>query len=106
MTGTKGVKGRTIKLNVHIQDGRIEDLLRLAVKGDKPLLVGRVGLHTDFELPPGDRDVIEKLLLAGEFDVDAAKFTDDGRAAEAVGHEPSRARPRSGCRRPRMSCQT
>ena len=33
VTGTKGVKGRTVKLNVHIDDGRIEDLLRLAVKG-------------------------------------------------------------------------
>ncbi len=78
VTGTKGVKGRNIKLTVHIQEGRIEDLLRLAVKGGKPLLVGRVGLHTDFELPPGERDVIEKLLLAGTFDVDAAKFTDAG----------------------------
>jgi AsmA-like C-terminal region len=78
VTGTKGVKGRNVKLAVHIQEGRIEDLLRLAVKGDKPLLVGRVALRTDFELPPGDRDVIEKLQLAGTFDVDAAKFTDDG----------------------------
>ncbi len=78
VTGTKGVKGRNIKLTVHIQEGRIEDLLRLAVKGGKPLLVGRVGLHTDFELPPGERDVIEKLLLAGTFDVGAAKFTDAG----------------------------
>ncbi len=82
VTGTKGVKGRTVTLTVHIQEGRIEDLLRLAVKGDKPLdkplLVGRVTLKTDFELPPGDRDVIEKLRLSGAFDVDAAKFTDSG----------------------------
>ena len=78
VTGTKGVKGRNIKLTVHIQEGRIEDLLRLAVKGGQPLLVGRVGLHTDFELPPGERDVIEKLVLAGTFDVAAAKFTDAG----------------------------
>jgi hypothetical protein len=78
VTGTNGVKGRTVTLNVHIEAGRIEDLLRLAVKGDTPLLVGRVALKTDFELPPGDRDVIEKLLLSGEFDVDAAKFTDAG----------------------------
>jgi hypothetical protein len=78
VTGTKGVKGRNVKLTVHLQEGRIEDLLRLAVRGDTPLLVGRVGLKTDFELPPGDRDVVEKLLLAGEFDVDAARFTDPG----------------------------
>ena len=31
-----------------------------------------------FHLPPGERDVIEKLQLAGKFDVGAAKFTDDG----------------------------
>jgi hypothetical protein len=78
VTGTKGVKGRTITLNVQIGDGRIEDLLRLAVKAEKPLMVGRVGLETDFELPPGEADVIEKLRLAGTFDVDAAKFTDAG----------------------------
>jgi hypothetical protein len=77
VTGTKGVKGRNVKLTVHLTEGRVEDLLRLAVRGDT-LLVGRVGLKTDFELPPGDRDVVEKLLLAGEFDVDAARFTDAG----------------------------
>ena len=78
VTGTKGVKGRTVKLNVHIDDGRIEDLLRLAVKGDPPLMVGRVGLQTDFELPPGEKDVVAKLLLAGKFGVGSAKFTDAG----------------------------
>jgi hypothetical protein len=78
VTGTRGVKGRNVKLAVDIREGRIEDLLRLAVKGDKPLLVGRVGLKTDFELPPGDRDVVEKLLLAGAFDVDGARFSDPG----------------------------
>ena len=41
-------------------------------------MIGRVGLQTDFELPPGERDVIEKLLLAGKFDVGSAKFTDAG----------------------------
>lgn len=78
VTGTKGVKGRTIKLTVHIPEGRIENLLTLAVKGDKPLMTGRVRLETEFTLPPGDKDVIDKLQLAGKFDVDAAKFTDRG----------------------------
>jgi hypothetical protein len=75
VTGTKGVKGRTVTLKVQVPEGRIEDFLRLAVKGDTPLMVGRVGLKTDFLLPPGDADVVERLQLAGEFDVDAAKFT-------------------------------
>ena len=95
VTGTKGVKGRNVKLTVDIREGRIEDLLRLAVKGEKPLLVGRVGLTTDFELPPGDRDVVEKLLLAGQFDVDGARFSDpavqkrlSGMSHRARGRDP------------------
>lgn len=76
VVGVKGVKGRKVQLDVEIMEGRIEDLLRLAVKSDKPLLVGRVGLTSDFLLPPGEGDVIERLELSGKFDVDAARFTD------------------------------
>lgn len=76
VTGTKGVKGRTVKLDVRIPDGRIEDLLRLAVKGEKPLMVGDVTLHTEFLLPPGEQDVIDRLELAGQFGLESANFTD------------------------------
>jgi len=41
-------------------------------------MVGRVGLQADLQVPPGEKDVIDKLLLAGQFDVNAAKFTDAG----------------------------
>jgi len=95
ITGTKGVKGRTIKLKVHIGGGRIEDLLTLAVKAEKPLMLGRVGLDTDFDLPPGDEDVIEKLRLAGRFDVGSARFTNpdvqqklSGMSQRARGKDP------------------
>ena len=73
--GTKGIKGRTVKLHVRIHEGRIEDLLHLATKAKKPLMVGRMALHTDFLLPPGQRDVMDRLQLRGEFDLGAAKFT-------------------------------
>jgi hypothetical protein len=72
--GTKGVKGRTVNLNVHITDGRIEDVLRLAVKSEEPMLTGKIVLQTDFHLPPGERDVIERLELQGKFDIDDARF--------------------------------
>jgi hypothetical protein len=74
VTGTPGVKGRTVKLRVEIEEGRIEDLLRMAVKSETPIMIGDAALHTDFTLPPGEGDVIERLRLAGEFDVDA-RFT-------------------------------
>ena len=74
VTGTPGVKGRTVKLHVKIEKGRIEDLLRLSVKSQQPPMVGDIALHTDFLLPPGEEDVVERLVLAGEFDVDG-RFT-------------------------------
>jgi hypothetical protein len=95
VVGIKGVKGRLVRLNVEIHEGRIEDLLKLSVKGDQPLLVGNVALKTDFTLPPGEPDVIDRLELAGTFDVDAAQFTDpkvrerlSGMSARARGLDP------------------
>lgn len=73
--GKPGMKGKTVSLNVTVSDSRIEDLLRLAVKGDKPLMTGAIAFKAKFELPPGDQDVIEKLRLEGGFGVGSARFT-------------------------------
>jgi hypothetical protein len=94
--GTKGVKGRTVRLHVRIHEGRLEDLIKLSTKSTKPPIVGRIALHTDFLLPPGENDVIERLRLTGEFDVGAATFTDPavqqklkGMSARARGMDPA-----------------
>jgi AsmA-like protein len=78
IVGAEGVKGRTVKVHVKIDDGRIEDVLRLAVKGIDPLMTGRLALHADMNLPAGPADVMDRLELSGEFDVDAARFSDGG----------------------------
>ena len=72
---TPGVKGRTVQIQAKIANGRIEDLLRLSVKGKDPLMTGKVALQTELVLPPGHVDVVEKLRLKGTFDVSAARFT-------------------------------
>jgi hypothetical protein len=77
VAGTPGSKGRTVQLTVEIADGRIDDLLRLSVDSERPPMVGKIGLRTDFTLPPGKADVVDRLRLNGEFDVDA-RFTDPG----------------------------
>ena len=71
---TEDVKGRRISLNVTIDDGRIEDVLRLGVKASTPLMTGRMRMRTMLLLPAGDRDVIDKLQLAGTFSLDEARF--------------------------------
>lgn len=68
-------KGRTINLDVTVDKGRIEDLLLLAVKADKPLMTGVIKFHTKFELPPEKGDIPDRLNLDGKFDVAHAEFT-------------------------------
>ncbi len=70
-----GEEGRTITLDVRMDDARVEDILRLAVKGSRPGMTGQLKVATTFVLPPGKRDVIEKLRLEGTFAVETARFT-------------------------------
>jgi hypothetical protein len=72
---TRDVKGRRVALDVTIEEGRIEDLLKLAVKAGKPLMTGQVRMTTKFLLPAGDADVIDKLELDGKFSLDEARFS-------------------------------
>lgn len=85
IVGAEGVKGRTVRVHVKIDDGRIEDVLRLAVKGTDPVMTGRLALHADMNLPAGPADVMDRLELSGEFDLDAARFSDGGVQAKISG---------------------
>lgn len=71
---TTGASGRTIKLDVNIDKGRLEDVLHLAMTG-RPPMAGALKLATSFLIPPGDRSVIDKLQLKGWFTIDDARFT-------------------------------
>ncbi len=68
-------QGKEITLDVTVDKGRLEDLLRLAVKGDKPALTGAINFHTKFDLPHGKGDLADRLNLNGKFDVQQAQFT-------------------------------
>ncbi len=71
---TPGVPGKIISLNLRAENGRLAGLLRLAVKG-KPPMTGAVSFHTKFLLPPGNKDISQKLQLDGAFDIAAARFS-------------------------------
>ena len=71
----KDVKGRHTSLNVTVEDGRVEDLLKLAVKAPKPLMTGRMRVNAKFFLPAGEADVMDKLELTGTFRLDQARFS-------------------------------
>jgi hypothetical protein len=82
---TTGTRGRTIALDVTSENSRLEDLLRLAVKGREPPLIGIISLKTKFDLPPGEADINERLKLNGEFHVRSAHFTDPGIQRKILG---------------------
>jgi uncharacterized protein involved in outer membrane biogenesis len=75
--GLEGVPGRRIEVDVDMQNGRIEDLLRLAVQSEKPILLGAARLKAKLVIPPEKKKVIDKLQLRGEFVLSQAKFTDN-----------------------------
>jgi hypothetical protein len=68
-------QGKEITLDVTVDKGRLEDLLRLAVKGDQPALTGAINFRTKFDLPHGKGDLADRLNLNGKFDVQHAQFT-------------------------------
>jgi len=76
--GTKNVKGRTIDLDVVMQQGKLEDVLKLAVKSAKPVMTGAITLTTKLLIPPGDAKVPDKMRLDGHFSISHAHFTDRG----------------------------
>jgi hypothetical protein len=71
----KGAKARSIVLNVSLPKGRIEDLVRLAVKSPKPFLDGEVALKTKLQiLPAPGQDLMARLVLDGDFSIEQAHF--------------------------------
>jgi hypothetical protein len=70
-------KGHHIQLDVTIADGKIDDLLRLAVHTDPPVMTGKVHLQTMLDLSPGDPDLSDRLYLKGKFDVAGTHFSND-----------------------------
>ena len=71
----RDVKGRHVALDIKIDEARIEDVLRLAVKADKAPLTGRMEMTTTFLLPAGEEDVIDCLNLDGQFRLAQARFS-------------------------------
>jgi hypothetical protein len=64
-----------VALDVVMERARIEDIMVMAVKMPKPPMTGALKLTTKFLLPPGDRDVSEKLRLDGRFSIASVKLT-------------------------------
>ncbi len=68
-------KGHEIELDVLLDHARIEDLLKLGVHTEPPVMTGPVEMKTKLSLFPGSESVADRLKLAGDFHVLRAHFT-------------------------------
>jgi AsmA-like C-terminal region len=66
---SKDEPGHYISLDVTSDKARLEDILRLATKADKPFMTGILHLKTKLLLPPGQAKVLDKMKLDGDFGV-------------------------------------
>jgi hypothetical protein len=74
----EGRDGRTVALDVTLDEARLEDILFLAVSAAEPAMTGALKLRATFELPPGHVDPLQKMRLDGSFTIDDARFSSDG----------------------------
>jgi len=66
--------GRRVLLETAMEQGRLEDVLRLSVRAAVPPLTGALRFQGKIDIPAGKEGVVEKLRLDGQFEVEAARF--------------------------------
>lgn len=70
-----GATGKTVDLRARMPAGRLENVLLLAMKGDKPMMKGGIKLNCRVLLPPGKGEIADRLGLKGSFELVDALFT-------------------------------
>lgn len=73
--GEQGGHGKTIMLDATVQHGDIADILRLGVKSEPPPMIGRIRFHARIRIPPGPRDIPDRMDLNGQFQIANGRFT-------------------------------
>ncbi len=76
VAGEKGKKGKTIRLDIDVHDSRVEDMLALATEKGDSLLTGKMMTQAKLVIPPRDQPVLDKMSLAGRFQVQDGHFPD------------------------------
>jgi len=60
-----------------LDHAEIEDLLKLGVRTDPPIMTGGVQMTAKMSLPPGSGEMGDRLKLQGKFHIPEAHFTND-----------------------------
>ena len=75
IAGRAGAAGKTVALDGTQQQGTIQDWLRLLAKAEHPAMEGPMTFRAQAQVPPGERQFIERVNLQGDFVIGSADFT-------------------------------
>jgi hypothetical protein len=75
IAGKQGQSGKTVSLIFRVNQGRIQDLLRLFVSAPKAPLTGTTSLSAKVTVPPDGQPFFRELQLDGDFQIDGGKLT-------------------------------
>ncbi len=78
VAGNPGQQGKTVRLEMSVNGGRIEDLLSLFTEQKRPSMTGSINLRAKIQVPPGPPGFLRKLDLAGSFGIGSGRFTNPG----------------------------
>ncbi len=70
-------RGHDIELDVMLGRANVEDLLKLGVRTDPPIMTGTVAMHSKLSLRPGEADLAYRLKLVGNFHIFEGHFTNE-----------------------------
>jgi hypothetical protein len=71
----RNVRGRTINLDAQSKQARAEDLIRLAVKTERPVLNGPAKLKAKIRIPEEDKDLSDRLDVIADFELTEGHFS-------------------------------
>jgi hypothetical protein len=85
IASASGQTGKVTSFEFASKDGRIQDLLRLFSQARQAPMSGEVSFHGKASIPSENRSFLRKVILKGDFGIDAGKFT-KADTQESVNH--------------------
>jgi hypothetical protein len=75
IAGKDGQRGKTVVVHFQVNQGRVQDLLRMFVHAPKSPMNGTTTIKANVVVPPDGRPFLQALQIDGEFKVENGHFT-------------------------------
>lgn len=75
----KGFEGKFTSLDFAVRGGRLQDILRLIVKENRPPMSGVTSLQAHATVPPEGKPFLQEVTVQGDFEIDDGHFENPSR---------------------------